>query len=66
MHLAPVSMIADASAFWALFTQNSAQFVRRLDDDELEADEDEFLDEGQGWAANGAERSEDFSKVGLY
>ena len=63
MHLAPVSMIADASAFWALFIQNSA---RRLDDDELEADEDEFLDESQDWTANGAERSEDFSKVGLY
>ena len=66
LHLAPVSIIADTSAFWALFTQNSAKFVRRLDDDELEDDEDEFLNEGQDWTANGAKRSEDFSKVGPY
>ena len=64
--MVPVSIIADASAFWALFTQNSAKILRRLDDDELEADEDECLDEGQDWTANGVERSEDFSKVGPY
>ena len=40
--------------------------MRRLDDDELEDDEDEFVNEGQDWTANGAKRSEDFSKVGPY
>ena len=66
IHLALVSILADATAIWALFTQNSAKFVIRLDDDEWEDDEDELLVEGQDWTANGAERREDFSKIGSY
>lgn len=40
--------------------------MRRLDDDELEDDEDDFLDDGQARTANGAERNEEFLKVGLF